>query len=240
MSKDKEKPSPELLALIKAVKSKRARQVAEHILKHGFITTDDIRKGFGDPYRPTQDLRDEGVPLESYKVKNEKNRTISAYKFGSASSGRADRAGGRKAFSKKFKDALIALYGSHCAICLAKLKPRYLQIDHRVPYQIAGDAAERRPEDFMLLCGSDNRSKSWSCENCENFTRIKIPENCKTCYWASPNSYAHIALVKIRRMKITWMDNEVKLYDKIKKEAAAKGQEVADYVKDLLNHRARR
>src|SRR5262249_16942261 len=150
------------------------------------------------------------------------------YKFGSPSSGRDDRIGGRKAFSKKFKTTLVNLYGSHCGICLAELEPRYLQIDHRVPYQVGGDVEEKQPEDYMLICGSDNRSKSWSCENCDNFIHIKDPEICKTCYWASPNSYAHIALVNIRRMEITWMDNEVESYDQIKKVAAARGQEVAD------------
>lgn len=43
---------------------------------------------------------------------------------------------------------------------------RDLQIDHRVPYEVAGESNELKTEDFMLLCGSANRAKSWSCEHC--------------------------------------------------------------------------
>lgn len=241
MSKGKEKPSPDLLERLKAVKSKRARVVAEHILKYGYITTDDIRSyGYKDPYRPTMDLRDEGIPLEDFKIKDRQGRTISAYRFGHSLDIRSDRSGGRKAFSKKFKTILVERYGSSCAICLSKLESRYLQIDHCVPYQIAGDVYEGNPESYMLLCGSDNRAKSWSCENCDNFTKSKDPEICKTCYWANPKSYAHIALQKIRRLDITWAGKEVALYDQVKKEATARGQEVAEYVKSLLEQHVRK
>ena len=44
---------------------------------------------------------------------------------------------------------------------------RVLQIDHRVPYEVGGDDKSEtlNPDDFMLLSGSANRAKSWSCEH---------------------------------------------------------------------------
>ena len=58
---------------------------------------------------------------------------------------------------------------------------RYLQIDHRIPYEVAGEEIgdERNPEKFMLLSGSAQRQKSWSCEHCQNywnFGRLKFAE----------------------------------------------------------------
>ena len=45
------------------------------------------------------------------------------------------RIGGRRAFSKAFKEALIDRYGSADTISSERLDPRYLQIDHRIPYE---------------------------------------------------------------------------------------------------------
>jgi len=38
---------PEFLKLCKAVKAKRPRTVITHILKHGFITTQDLKDKYG-------------------------------------------------------------------------------------------------------------------------------------------------------------------------------------------------
>ena len=70
--------------------------------------------------------------------------------------------------SKAFKAALVEANGSRCHICFQEYEERYLQIDHRVPYEVAGDVAfdQRDTGSYMLLCGSCNRAKSWSCEHC--------------------------------------------------------------------------
>lgn len=63
---------------------------------------------------------------------------------------------------------------------------------------------------FMLLCGSDNRSKDWACENCRNWS-AKDPDVCQGCYWAHPEHYDHIAMVPERRIEIAWQgEGEVK------------------------------
>jgi hypothetical protein len=112
---------------------------------------------------------------------------MGAYTFHDISKIKAGRVGGRKAFSKKFKQELIELYGSRDIITRQVLDERYLQIDHRIPYEVAGDeSGPLDPKKFMLLDASSNRAKSWSCEHCENFLHKHDSAICKKCFWASP------------------------------------------------------
>jgi HNH endonuclease len=115
------------------------------------------------------------------------------------------------------------------------LELRYLQVDHRVPYEVAGDLVGTLDlRDFMLICGSCNRTKSWSCEHCPNWLQGHKPDLCKTCYWGSPEKYTHIATLPIRRLDATWKDDEVAEYDHVAKLAKRAGQSVAEYVKSLV------
>jgi transcription initiation factor IIE alpha subunit len=52
-------------AALKAVTGKRARSVVKHILKHGSITTDDLKEryGYDHPPRAIKDVSDQGIPL---------------------------------------------------------------------------------------------------------------------------------------------------------------------------------
>ena len=73
--------------------------------------------------------------------------------------------------SKELKEELVVLHGSRCAIYLESFPERELQIDHRIPFEVQGDVpgAEPKLNDYMLLCGSANRAKSWSCQHCVNW-----------------------------------------------------------------------
>ena len=86
----------------------------------------------------------------------------------------------------------------------------------------------------MLLCGSANRAKSWSCEHCQNWTDLKKREICLTCYWAYPETYQHIAMRAIRRIDLIWQGDEVKTYDKLKQQAADLAKEIPTYVKEII------
>lgn len=109
--------SPELLEAIQKVTNKRPRVVLEHILEYGYITTEDLAKyEYTHGPRAARDVREQGIPLETFSVKSSDGRTIAAYKLideGNA----ASRNSGRKNFSKKFKQALLNLQGNHCALC---------------------------------------------------------------------------------------------------------------------------
>ena len=218
--------------------SKRAQIVVNHILEHRFITTEDLEKkyGYAHPPRAARDVRESGIPLETFKVKSSDGRIIAAYKFGDLSKIQKDKLGGRKIFPKKFKEELYRISGGKCAICSGHFEMRYLQIDHRIPYEVAGEneGVLRNIRHYMLLCASCNRAKSWSCEHCPNFSKGKSPKICSTCYWASPEDYTHIALREVRRIDIIWEGEEVKLYEKLKRMAKENELHVPEFVKKII------
>lgn len=228
------------LTLIEKITNKRARIVIDHILKHGKITTEELEKdyGYNHPPRAARDVREAGVPLKTIRVKSKDGkRSIAAYEFGDFDSVRQDRMQGRINWPIKFKEKLIKRYGSKCVISGANLESRALQIDHRIPYQIIGDdpnAIELNVEDFMLLSGTSNRAKSWSCEHCHNWKKLHKLEICKSCYWAFPESYTHVVMKEIRRLDLTWEGEEVKDYDILKKQSDQLEEPLPEYVKAIL------
>jgi hypothetical protein len=222
------------------VQGKRARIVVAHILEHGFITTEQLEQiyGYKHPPRAVKDVRDQGIPIETFSVKSSGGRTIAAYRFGNRSDVIEGRIGGRAVFSRQFKAALYEQSGGKCAICNGSFESRELQIDHKIPYEVAGDTAysEENTEAYMLLCGSCNRTKSWSCENCPNW-ETKSTQVCTTCYWAEPTNYEHIALKEVRRTDILWEGTgDIELYDKLHKSATQLRLSLAEYIKKLLRN----
>lgn len=227
---------PELLARIQAVTAKRPRVVLEHILKHGYVTTAELESlyGYKHPPRAARDVREQGIPLETFKVKDVNGRTIAAYRFGDLSQIQTAKLGGRKVFPKELKTALYESSQGKCAVCNTHYEERYLQIDHRIPYEVSGDSQEITVHEFMLVCGSCNRAKSWSCEHCHNWQVLKQPDICLTCYWANPLDYQHIALQQTRRVDLTFDENEIPLYEQLKTQADLQGQNVSEVIKAIL------
>lgn len=228
-----------ILELCSKVTAKRPRTVIDHILRHGFITTEDLQSvyGYDHPPRAVRDVREQGIPLETYKVTSDRTgRKIAAYRFANPDDIKHGRIGGRQAFSKEFKEMLIARLGERNTLTGHRIEARYLQIDHRIPYEIAGDDAsgEENPAAFMLLDASSQRQKSWSCENCRNFTEFLDPALCRTCYWACPESYTHTALIQERRVEIVWRDAEIEQFNRFVEHAKAQGLSFQDYIKKTL------
>ena len=227
---------PEALhKLIRNITQKRPRTVVDHILKHGHITTDELKSlyGYHHPPRAARDVREQGVPLETFRIKSPDGRKIAAYRFAELSKLRLRKVDGRTALSKKIKKELLAQYGCRCFIYLEEVDERELQIDHRVPYEIAGDPEDMNPDDFMLLCHSANRAKSWSCEHCNNWTK-KRRDVCHSCYWAYPENYTHVAMHQIRRLDLIWQNGEIEEYESIKNDATQAGKTLPDFVKNVL------
>lgn len=231
-------PNDTVKQLLKSINNKRARIVIEHILEHGYITTEQIEKtyGYSHPPRAARDVREAGIPLETYRVKSSDGRSIAAYRFGDLSKIRKSQLQGRKTFPKKLKEELYARSKGKCAVCSGDFQARYLQIDHKVPYEVSGDVNEKwNVDDFMLLCGSCNRAKSWSCEHCGNWQSDRLPAVCLACYWAEPGDYAHIALREIRRVDVIWDEDELQAYERLKNEAQSNNTPVPVYVKQILD-----
>ena len=186
--------------------SKRARLVVNYILKHGSITTADISEmGYDHPPRAIGDVRDAGVPVKTTNITTETGSRMARYTLKHPDEVERDKSGGRSVISKSYKNKLTKKQGNQCAVCGTVYEKRYFQVDHRVPYRVAGDmdAQNRNISDYMLLCGSCNRAKSWSCEHCENLKEAKDSEVCERCYWGSPENYDHVALRPIRQLTIS-------------------------------------
>jgi predicted DNA-binding protein len=228
----------EFLDLCKSVTAKRSKTVIDHILKNGHITTEELKEkyGYNHPPRAARDVREHGIPLETFRVTGSNGRKIAAYRFGDVSKKRFRKLSGRTGLSKKIKEFLIEKYSCKCFIYLEEMDENELQIDHRIPYEVGGDSEsiEQNPDDFMLLSGSANRAKSWSCEHCENWQIMKKKEICLSCYWAYPEDYFHIAMRQIRRLDLLWQGNEVEQYERLKTDAKESGQTIPEFVKELI------
>lgn len=224
------------LALCRSVTAKRPKTVIEHILKHGQITTEELKNtyGYNHPPRAARDVKEHGIPIERVTVTGSDGRKIAAYRFGDPAAVKVRRFDGRTGLSKQIKDALIAKYGCRCFIYLEEMPEASLQIDHRVPFEVGGESEAMAPEDFMLLCGSANRAKSWSCEHCENWKNLKQREICLTCYWAYPEKHTHVAMQQLRRVDLIWQGADTAQYERLKADAAEAGMEIPDFVKDVL------
>jgi hypothetical protein len=157
----------EFLDLIKQIQGKRSKIVVEHILEHGYITTEELESlyGYKHPPRAIRDVREQGIPIETFRIKNSQNRDIAAYRFGDLQPINKTRIGGRKSFKKTTKQKLLKQNGFKCAICDQAYPEQFLQIDHKIPYEVKGDVDETDLSSLTLVCASCNRSKFWVCEH---------------------------------------------------------------------------
>jgi len=208
----------EFLDLLNSVEAKRPRTVIQHILKHGFITSQELKDtyGYNHPPRAIRDVREHGIPLITYRIEGTDGRSIAAYKFGATDEAKNElsKTAGRTVLSKALKQALIEKYGSKCFVYFEPMDESMLQVDHRIPYEICGEQNEQNLELFMLLSPSANRAKSWTCEHCENWER-KDPALCAKCFWAYPENYEHIAGKQQRIISIIFTGDEIEDFKKL-------------------------
>ena len=185
------KLSKSVLDKLNAITDKRPSIVIQHILKYGFITTEDLKEKYGyeHPPRAARDVRERGVNLLTYKVKSSDGRNIAAYKFGKPVflDDKVSKKAGRTALSKALKKALV---------------------------EIGGENEGNDIDCYMLLSPSANRAKSWTCEHCSNWNLHDV-NFCKSCFWAYPEEYTHIAGRKERQIIVTFTDNEIEDYNRL-------------------------
>lgn len=196
-------------------KSKRATSCLEHMLEYGTLSTEQLSQmGYEHPPRAIRDLRDSGIMLEKSNIKSSVGKNIAQYTLlEERTSGRS----GRTAIPKKFREEINASNSNHCGVCNGIFEPRELQCDHRVPFEIAGDPDGWNVQEWMPLCASCNRSKSWSCEHCPNW-KLRDKEVCKGCFWANPVRYSHVETRPERRLVATFQGREqVELYESLQR-----------------------
>ncbi len=113
---------------------------------------------------------------------------------------------------------------------------RLLQPDHRVPYEIGGDPENMLDTDyFMLLSPSANRDKSWACEHCINWVEKNI-NMCKTCYYAYPENYQHIAGEVEKKLNIIFKNDDIQLYEKLVEQAELHGESYQRAAKRMIEY----
>lgn len=206
--------------ILAAVTNKRARFVIDTILEKGFCSTEDLKnKGYEHAPRAARDVRELGIPLDTFTIKDNNGKSIAAYKFGDwetvKKSNQLSKTSGRTQLTEKLKNALLEKYGAKCHLYGEKYPAKLLQPDHRVPYEIGGDPDDMMDTGyFMLLSPSANRDKSWACEHCANWIEKNV-EMCRTCYYAYPENYQHVAGQTEKRLDLVFSDEDMLLYDAI-------------------------
>ena len=202
---------------------------------------EDLKNG-GDENAPraARDVRELGIPLDTFKIKDSSGKTIAAYKFGdweaAKKTNQLSKASGRTQITEKLKNALIDRYGAKCHLYGEEYPARLLQPDHRVPYEIGGDPIDMLNTDyFMLLSPSANRDKSWACEHCPNWTPKNI-DMCKTCYYAYPEEYQHIAGVREKKLDLVFSSEDIDLFNEIVEEANLHNTSYQSIVKRMIKY----
>ncbi|MDI6775621.1 MAG: hypothetical protein QMD03_00020 [Syntrophales bacterium] len=101
----------EFVKKCKAVTAKRPRTVIDHILKHGQITTEELKEkyGYNHPPRAARNVKEQGIPLEMFRVTGSDGRKIGAYRFGDPKKARFSKLRGRTAFLKSRSFTVLAL-----------------------------------------------------------------------------------------------------------------------------------
>ena len=80
--------SEKFMEKLDAVTAKRPKTVIQHILAHGFVTTEELKAlGYEHAPRAARDVRELGIPLETFYVKSRTGRRIAAYRFGDYAEG---------------------------------------------------------------------------------------------------------------------------------------------------------
>jgi len=85
-----------------------------------------------------------------------------------------------------------------------------------------------------LLSGQAQRQKSWACEHCDNLLILKDLPTCRTCYWAYPESFTHVALKLERRIDLSFSGSDVDVYKVLEDRAKLSGSTIQDEIKKLL------
>ncbi|MHB1700602.1 MAG: HNH endonuclease [Acidobacteriaceae bacterium] len=143
------------------MRNKRARIVLDKIAASGSITTDELKEiGYNHPPRAARDVRELGFSLETRMITGSSGRRMASYAFGDKSLESSKR--GRKQLPKKLRNTIIEEAGHRCRICGAD---NNLQVDHRIPYEIAGESCQSDAHPYQVLCGSCNKTKSWDRAN---------------------------------------------------------------------------
>lgn len=229
---------PRIKALAHRVTAKRPRTVIDHLFEFGSISTEELQDlyGYTHPPRAIRDVREAGIPIESHWIVSARTgRRIAEYRFGNPDNVVQGRHGGRRALPTSLKESLVEKFGEVDQITGQQVPARMLQIDHRVPYEIAGDPTiPFDPSDFMLLDASTQRAKAFTCAECPNMINERSIPTCLSCYWANPEGHQHVATLPVRRADVVWRAEEVSDHDALAAISRERGVSVSAMIKSVV------
>lgn len=235
--------SKEFYDKLMSVTKRRPRIVIDILMKKGSCSTEDLKDiGYEHAPRAKRDVVEEGIPVITTFGKDREGHRMAIYKLGDWEQYKLNdslaKTNGRSNFSNELKKKLISEYGSRCFLYNEPYKASLLQIDHRIPYEIGGDPNDMMDTSkFMLLSPSANRAKSWACEHCPNWVTKNI-NTCRTCYYAYPENYSHVACHPERRITLSFRTKqEVELYNKLEHESDKNNASLQKIVKSILENR---
>ncbi|ACU58144.1 HNH endonuclease [Chitinophaga pinensis] len=214
---------------------KRPRTVLSVLLEKGQVSTYELGlMGYDQPPRAAQDLKEAGVKLATTAGKHPNTGARMVIYSLADDQSSSVALGGRIAFPKAFRQSIEKRDNFKCVLCNTQYSPRYLQIDHKIPYIVGGDEQVLNINEFQLLCGSHQRMKSWECEHCPN-RDAKSEEICSTCYWASPGNYTHVATQYIKVVSLKFdSEKEMLMLDNLKVSAEQNNMPLEQYIKYLI------
>ncbi len=219
-----------LLERINSITKKRARVVLDTLVEKGAISTAELKAaGYDHPPRAARDVVELGIALKRVNIKRPDGQRIASYVFDERELDPLKT--GRVVLAKKERDALIERYRSKCGFCGGKTN---LQVDHRIPYEVAGESQRYEDDPFQVLDGSCNRKKSWDCEHCENWIKLKDIHICQSCYWANPDNYSHVAMRPERRIDVVWVGDEVRQFTRLEAAALRSGRSISEEIKTRI------
>ena len=69
--------------------------------------------------------------------------------------------------------------------------------------------------------------------------QARVEATCRTCFWAFPEDYLHIATQQLRRTDVVWQGADVAVHERLKAMAAEQGKTVADVLRDLARQKTK-
>lgn len=189
------KSDDDFLTCLMGPMGKRGQHLRDLLLEKERVSTYEIQQRYSSATRVASDLLAIGLTLKKESEKSEDGKVRTLYSLDPSGFVCAQEA--RQSIPGRIRVEVIG-QATGCRLCGTQVEKRVFQVDHRVPFCLVGNrlAQQEGVGAFQALCPSCNTAKSHACKRCPD----PKEESCRTCYWAYPEDYRHIAGKTERRL----------------------------------------
>jgi hypothetical protein len=208
----------------------REKGVLAIYLRQGFITKQDCTDA-GFDVVVTRDLTKHGL------VFGDQGGRI-YLDFGLSNERLASSTGGFQTLPARKRDEFLRESHLTCALCRCQFEKKRLCGDHRVPHRVAGNRLTEQEGmlAYQVLCYTCNNRKQKACAACPNQQTKRDIEMCRSCFWAYPDTYTHVAGQPERRLEIVLQGLEADvLLTRLQESARANGRTLSKEVIERLS-----